>query len=193
MHRTTFSSILALCLIAPLTACRTNRGYGNSDAEHSAKNAVLSKGELGSTERVHEIGGFLLASQPTAPDLELARARGVQTVIDQRKPTEDRGFDELALVQSLGLAYLNPSFGKPEELSDALLDQTREHMRTAERPVLMHCASANRTGATWLAYRVLDEGVALEQALAEAKTVGLRSPEYESVVRAYIARSQATK
>jgi len=73
-------------------------------------------------------------------------------------------------------------------VTDAKIDETRELLRTAERPMLMHCSSANRVGAMWMAYRVLDEELDVEAAAAEAKVVGLRSPVYEQKIRDYIAR-----
>jgi len=174
-----------------VAGCACNRPCCNPPAEGAS--AALAPGTLGSTERVHQLGGFMLASQPGEEDFREAAERGVRTVVDQRKSTEQRGFDEITVVQSLGMTYVNPSFSKPEELTDAMFAQTREVMRSAERPILMHCASGNRTGATWLAYRVLDDGVEFDEALAEAKSVGLTSPEYETKARQYIERQLAAK
>ena len=72
-----------------------------------------------------------------------------------------------------------------------MLDRTREVLSDHERkPILVHCASANRVGAVWLAHRVLDDGLAYEAALAEAKTVGLKAPALEQRAKEYIdARS----
>ena len=69
-----------------------------------------------------------------------------------------------------------------------VFDQAREQLKTAERPILLHCASANRVGAVWLPYRVLDGGLSWDHALAEAKTVGLKSPDYEAKAKDYIQR-----
>ncbi len=173
------------------SACKAPYNEQVSAAEDPP--AALVPAELGSAERVHECGGFLLTSQPAAADLELAAKRGVRTVIDQRKLTEDRGFNEATLVLSLDMAYINPSFSKPEELTDRMFEESREVMRSAQRPVLMHCQSGNRTGTMWLVYRVLDEGIPLEQALVEAKTIGLRSPEYEAKAREYVEREMAAE
>ena len=118
---------------------------------------------------------------------------GVKTVINQRHASELEDFDERAVVGALGLAYYNPAWNGADELTDEILDETRELLRTVERPVLIHCSSANRTGATWFAFRVLDEGLSLEAGLDEAKLVGLRSPDYERIVRNYIARRMAAK
>ena len=60
-------------------------------------------------------------------------------------------------------------------------------------PVMLHCASANRVGALWLAHRVLNDKIDLETARKEAKTVGLRTPAYEECVLSYIKKKQAAK
>ena len=95
-------------------------------------------------------------------------------------------FDEAALVTKLGMAYHNLGFGSAEELTDDLFTRARGILADQlQRPLLFHCASANRVGAFWLAYRVLDEGEPYDDALAEAKKVGLRSAAYEKRAREY--------
>ena len=51
---------------------------------------------------------------------------------------------------------------------------------------MLHCASGNRVGAVWLAYRVLDEGLEPGAALEEARTIGLRSAGYEERALEYV-------
>ena len=106
----------------------------------------LERVACGAIENLHARTGVLLASQPSAEDLEAARALGVRTVVNLRRP-EELAFDERAVVAELGLAYHQPSFGSVEELTDDVLASTRTLLRTAERPLLLHCASANRVGA----------------------------------------------
>jgi hypothetical protein len=53
--------------------------------------------------------------------------------------------------------------------------------------VYIHCAAANRVGAVWLIKRVLVDGWDIERATAEAKRVGLRSPQLEQFALDYIA------
>jgi hypothetical protein len=52
----------------------------------------------------------------------------------------------------------------------------------------LHCASANRVGAVWIPFRVLDQGIELEAAVAGAKAIGLETPEYEAKARDYVER-----
>ncbi|MCA9285958.1 MAG: hypothetical protein KDA22_12115, partial [Phycisphaerales bacterium] len=155
--------------------------------------AVLEAAKLGSIKRVHAIDGFFLAGAVAKPDLEAAQRAGVVSVIDMLPVAEHGDFDEAAAVRELGMAYENPGWNGPQQLTDELIDHSRELLRSAKRPVLVHCASANRVGAIWLAYRVLDDGVAYEAALQEAKTIGLRTPAYEPIVRDYVERMRSAQ
>jgi uncharacterized protein (TIGR01244 family) len=182
-----------LLLLAPpllLSACQGEPGPAGSEDAGTVHphEAPLEPLQLGTLQRLHVSGGVYLSSQPSPEDLALLRERGVVTVIDQRVDAETPELDERAVVTGLGMGYHNPAFGGPVPLTDAVLDETRALLREAPRPLLIHCASANRTGAAWLAYRILDEGQAVEAALAEARTVGLRSEQYEALVLDYAKR-----
>jgi protein tyrosine phosphatase (PTP) superfamily phosphohydrolase (DUF442 family) len=152
---------------------------------------VLEPASLGSTENVHRFGDIWLASQPGKDDLELAKELPIRTVVNLRKKSEI-DWDEQAAVRALGMVYLNIAFQTPEELTDAVFDAARHALTFDENaPLLLHCASANRVGTIWLAHRVLDDGVAYEDALREAETVGLKNPAFREKAKDYIARSKA--
>ncbi len=150
------------------------------------KKKTLESCSLGTTDRVHVCGDVLLASQPSDADLVLAKESGVKTVINQRHASECPDSDEAASVAALGMAYENPAWSGEEELTEQVIDEHRELLRTTPRPILLHCAGANRVGAVWWAYRVLDEGMKIDAALDEAKRVGLSSKAYEQIVKKYI-------
>lgn len=144
--------------------------------------------ECGSVKRLHTFKGIFLGSQPLAEDFEQAKQGGIKTVINLRHASENKEFDEEEIVTGLGLGYHNPAWNGPDELTDEKFDRVRELLRTVEKPILLHCSSANRVGAHWVTYRVLDDGIDYDEALAEAKVVGLRSPEFEAKAKAYIER-----
>lgn len=153
---------------------------------------TLEPHTLGGIERLHTQGGVYLASQPAPDDFREAKSDGVRTVIDLRLPGEVTEFDEPALVRELGLAYHNFGFKTPESLSDEVFDGARAVLEDPQaRPILMHCSSANRVGAVWLAHRVLDGGLTWEAALEEAHTVGLRTAAFEERARAYVDARRA--
>ena len=158
-------------------------------AEHKAiTTEKLEPFECGEITRLHTLGGVFLASQPKPEYFAQAKKGGVKTVINLRHAAEIKDFDEKQVVEAEGMIYLNLPFEGPAELTDAVFDKAREHLKSAVRPILLHCSSANRVGAVWLPYRVLDGGLSIEDALAEAKTVGLKSPDYEAKAREYIKK-----
>jgi hypothetical protein len=56
---------------------------------------------------------------------------------------------------------------------------------------LVHCFSAGRVGAAWLAHRVLDDGLSVEAALDEANTIGLKKDDYIQKAKDYVQRMKA--
>ena len=179
MRRSAPLSLLSTALLLLAAACSTP-SYGPD---------ILEPATLADAERVHTQNGIFLASQPSPEAFEAAKAAGIATVIDQRGDAETPDFDERALVTGMGLEYHNPAFGGPLPLTDEVLDETRALLRDAPKPILMHCGSANRTGAAWLAYRALDCDVPVEAALVEARQVGLRSQAYTETVLDYVRRN----
>ena len=142
--------------------------------------------ELGTVEKSHRFGDIFLASQPQPEDFKRAKNMGVTTVVNLR-PESEMSFDEKIAIAELEMNYVNVPFGSPAELTDDVFKQTRELLKNQnKRPLLMHCSSANRVGAVWLAHRVLDDGLSFEDALAEAKMVGLTLPALEQRAQQYI-------
>ncbi len=146
--------------------------------------------QCGTLAPLHAQGKTLLAGQPSPEDLAEARKRGVTTVINLRHPEETPDMDEKQVAESLGLTYFNPAWNGPEELTDEKFDEVRGLLKAAKGPVLFHCGSSNRVGPLWMAHRVLDEGVDVEAAAAEAKAAGMRTSAYEEIARDYIRRKQ---
>jgi uncharacterized protein (TIGR01244 family) len=121
---------------------------------------------------------------------DVARA-GFRTVVDLRPNEEPRGYDEPAAVRRAGLEYVQIPV-TPATLGDRQFDEFRSLMKDPERrPVLVHCASANRVGALLVPYLVLDEGKPASEAIAVAKQVGLKSAEYASMALDYAQRHGA--
>ena len=166
--------LLAGSLLLCLTAC--------------VSSPTLETRELGGTPNVHALDTVWLAGQPSQSDFGQAKAAGIKTVINLRQAGEFTAFDEEQVVTSLGLQYIALPWRGPNELTDEVFDRTRELLRSVEQPVLLHCGSANRVGAVWLPWRVLDGGLTFEEALEEAHTVGLRTEAYEAKARDYVER-----
>jgi uncharacterized protein (TIGR01244 family) len=166
---------------------------GCAAEHHAITTQKLEPYSCGTVQRLHTYKGIFLASQPQPADFEQAKKGGIKTVINLRHPAEIKAFDEKKIVGDLGLTYYNPAWDGPDELTDAKFDEVRNLLKTAQRPILLHCASANRVGTMWMAYRVLDDGATHDEAVAEAKTVGMKSPNYEAKAKDYIARMEKAK
>jgi uncharacterized protein (TIGR01244 family) len=162
-----------------------------SPSQHKA--VVTDKVEpyaCGSITRMHTFGGVYLASQPQAADFAEAKHGGVRTVVNLRHAGETPELDEAKVVGDLGMHYVTLPWQGADELTDAVFDRAREIFAHQERPMLVHCSSANRVGAVWIPYRVLDGGLDLEAAVAEARTIGLKTAEFEQRARDYVARKR---
>jgi uncharacterized protein (TIGR01244 family) len=114
---------------------------------------------------------------------------GFKSVINLRTATE-RGanIDEnRARAEALGLKYLHIPFngGAPENKTfDDFLAAVADK---SNQPVYIHCASANRVGAVWLAKRVLQDGWTIDKATTEARLIGLSAAPLEKFALQYIA------
>lgn len=175
-------------LLLALACTFTLACAGSKPKPAPAPPAPLAAAPLGSLAKAHASGDFWFTGQPKAEDLALLPALGVRTVVNLRPAKEQVDFDERTAVEGLGLTYANVPFGSPAELADSHFDEVRRLLGASRGPLLLHCASANRVGAVWIPFRVLDQGVELEAAVAEAKEIGLKSPELEAKARDYVAR-----
>ena len=162
-------------------------------AQDTITEPSLAEGELGSTPYVHAFGSTLLAGQPSAEDFEIAKRRGIKSVITLRRDRE-LDWNEEEVVRELGLEYRQVAFGGVDSLVDEIFDKLLPLMADPDRgPVLLHCKSANRVGAIWLAHRVMNDGIAVEAATEEARTVGLRTRGYEEKAIAYVNRRKSMR
>lgn len=130
----------------------------------------------------------------TSPDaLKELKARGFKAVLNLRQASEPEAKveEEGQLVQSLGLTYLHVPFNGNEP-TDAAADQFLAALDDqSQRPIYIHCGTANRVGAMWYIKRVLRDGWTPEKAMEEARAIGLKSPVLEEFAQNYVeARRQ---
>jgi len=133
--------------------------------------------ELGT---VSAVDGITSAGQPDEAALEVFADAGYATVIDLRGAEEDRGFDETAVVDELGLHYVTLPISGKDAISFDNARKLDELLEEYPGPVLVHCGSGNRVGAL-LALRASLDGADDEEALALGREGGLKS--LEGVVR----------
>lgn len=131
------------------------------------------------------------AGQPSAAQLQQAADAGVTTVIDLRQPDEDRGFDETAATERLGLRYVRIPVAGAAGLTDANARALRTALAQSSGPVLVHCASGNRAGALLALLALLNarDGASVEQALQLGRDAGMTS--LEAPTRALLEQAAA--
>ncbi|MGI9518036.1 MAG: beta-lactamase hydrolase domain-containing protein [Pirellulaceae bacterium] len=194
MNKTISIAILFLILIpthvtfAQLSTAPNDVAHAARDANSSESSLAIETATLGQAKNVHRLGHLFFAGQFTEQDLTRIKEEGIERIITLRTDGE-LDWDEKAAVETEGIEFIAIPFRSPESLTDEVFNQVREALAENDKPTLFHCGSANRVGGTWLAYRVLDEGVELDIALAEAREIGLRAPFIEKKALDYIKRA----
>lgn len=132
---------------------------------------------------------FCTAGQPSLEDLTKLKEQGVKSILNLRRPHEDPILaEETKKAEALGLKYFNI----PVDGSNLQETQADEFLRIVSkeenRPMLIHCGSANRVGGFWIIYRVLKDQWSFEKAEEEARRIGLRTPALLIFARSYIEK-----
>jgi uncharacterized protein (TIGR01244 family) len=146
--------------------------------------APVEEPPLANAHRPEE--GVLFGGQPSEAELaELAEAG--YTVLDLRMPEENRGYDEAAAAQRLGIDYHNVPVGGTTLSLASTFEQFFDLFEQAERPLVVHCASGNRVGGLYYAYLVARKGLTREEALVKARENGLASESMRETVERYLS------
>ncbi len=144
---------------------------------------------LGGIAPLHQYDRIYLAGQPSETDFGLLSGVGIKHVLNVRTEREEWPFDERAVLDCLGMVHHHVPFLWPRELTDKVIEKCRAVIRsTKDEGLVIHCGEASRVGAIWIAYRVLDMGKGLGQAVAEARKIGLKSWRHERIVCQYVRR-----
>ncbi|MEA5666151.1 sulfur transferase domain-containing protein [Stenotrophomonas sp. MH1] len=120
---------------------------------------------------------LLTAGQPSAQQLRDAARSGVTTVIDLRRPEEDRGYDEGAQAEQLGLRYVRLPIAGAADLTTANARTLQRLLTQDDGTTLLHCASGNRAGALLALLNARLEGAPTDDALQLGRAAGMTSLE----------------
>ncbi len=184
-----FPSLLALLTLSVLS----NWPLSADDPETPADAvAVIESMQLGDVKNLHRCGTIWISGQPTKADFALLKEQGITCVVTFRTDGEI-DWDEADVVAKQGMEFKKIPYASTDSLTKEVYAQTREILRAQEsKPILLHCGAAPRVLAVWLAYRVLDQHVPLQQAQEEAEKMGLRSKALLEKTLEYI-RDEQTK
>lgn len=136
---------------------------------------------------VKPAGKITSAGQPDAAALAAFSDSGYVAVIDLRGEGEDRGLDEQAVVEGLGMRYLSLPVSGQDDISYDKAAELEQLIGAQDGPVLVHCGSGNRVGAL-LALIESGNGAADEAAIAKGREGGLTG--LEGVVRERLAEKK---
>lgn len=120
---------------------------------------------------------LITAGQPSEQQLRDAAANGVTTVIDLRKPDEDRGYDEAALSEQLGLRYVRLPIAGAGDITVANARTLDRLLKQDDGKTLLHCASSNRAGALLSLIEAHINGASVDDALTFGRDAGMTSLE----------------
>ena len=125
--------------------------------------------ELG---RIKPVDGVTTAGQPDEAAFKVFAENGYVAVIDIRTQGEDRGLDEAAVVQGLGMDYVQMPVAGKDGITYENAQKLDQLIGLYDGPVLVHCASANRVGALF-ALNVYRETGDVNKALEAGRAAGL--------------------
>lgn len=147
---------------------------------------IVQAQEINIPNRAEPLDGVTTGGQPSAEALAAIAEQGFAAVIDLRSAEEDRGFDEAATVEGLGMSYVSLPVSGAGGVSYENANALDRILADIDGPVLVHCASSNRVGAL-LALRAKLNGADDQEALALGADAGLTG--LQSVVEEVLSTS----
>ncbi len=158
-------SLVILSSALALSACMAKTVVADASPTKVDLQQVLATGE------VTPVKGITPAGQPDAAMFKVFADNGYAAVIDLRTVGEDRGLDEPAVVEELGMTYVAMPIGR-KGITFENAQALDELLADFDEPVLLHCGSSNRVGAL-LALRASMQGADDETALDIGRKAGL--------------------
>ena len=174
----------ALCLCLTLVSCRVfHEDVVDTDV------APIESANFGDMRNVSRVGDLWFGSTPNAGDLDLAKRRGIRTVIDLAVPEEDGATDARGVSAELGLRYFDVGLAREEFLDDETVDLVLAQLAAEDNgPFLLFCGTGGRCAMLVAIHRVVVLGVPVEKALEDARHAGMEGGAPADFVRAQIAR-----
>ena len=139
-----------------------------------AKGVPPTPSSPGSTAEPHAIQ---VSGQPTGAELTLHAQNGVSLVVDLRGSSEDRGIEEEAIVETLGMTYISLPITSRDDLTLEHARELDQILSSAQGPALLHCRSGNRVGALVALRAGLDPELSTDSAIEIGREHGLTSLE----------------
>ncbi len=159
---------------------------------------LLSGAALPAQQEFPDIKNFLrvekdicTGGQPGMADLERMKEQGVKAILNLRRAEEYDLEAEVAKAKEMGLAYFHIPVNGAEPKDEQVAEFLKITADPRNRPLFIHCTSANRVGAFWMIRRMLVDHWTAEKAEEEAVKVGMRVPALKTFALDYVARHPA--
>jgi len=158
---------------------------------HAALTAQARKETVEGIRNLTRVDAVVACAGATAPEaIPGLAAQGFKSIVNLRLATEPGAAIEesKAAAEAARIKYIHLPFNGSEpdiKVADAFIMAVAD---PANQPVFIHCGSANRVGALWLAKRMLVDRWAQDKALEEARMIGLSSDALETFALDYVAK-----
>ncbi len=141
------------------------------DADSTNSSLLVDLDAAVESGKVEPVDGLSTAGQPDEAGFKVFADSGYAAVIDLRTAGEDRGLDEAAVVEDLGMEYMSLPIGR-DDITFEKAAELRRMLDQFDEPVLLHCDSSNRVGAL-IALQAFAETGDREAALDAGRDAGL--------------------
>lgn len=127
---------------------------------------------------------------PEKNDFTNFKQQGYQTVINLQTADEGQNLSENAEQQTAknnGLAYIHCPVS-PKNMTADTVDDFRQKLKAASKPVVVHCKSGKRSGAFVMMHLARETDMTGEEAIEQAKNMGFEcdQPELKEFLKKYI-------
>lgn len=144
----------------------------------TVKTTTTTDTTIAITPLLNPLPGVFTAGQPGMHEWKSLRKRGITTVVNLRPMNEMGGRDEAKEVRAEGMSYIEVPVFTAADLNDVNAKKLKAALNAANgKPVLVHCASGNRSGALLALMAALEEHMPAEQAIALGRAAGMKSTE----------------
>lgn len=149
---------------------------------------------FGGIKNIVKYKNFYISSQPPAEAFAMMKERGIKTIITNRAPKENGGFEEEKYVEAAGLKFhrariYNDRYG---DINDGKLNITELEKAlgiiasTTDGDVLVHCGSGDRASMILAAHLFSVDNEKPAEALSKARIAGLRHPGITEQLKIYM-------
>jgi uncharacterized protein (TIGR01244 family) len=124
-------------------------------------------------KNARKTGDLLFGGQPDEATIKRLAAEGYRTIVSTRG-TGELSWDQKAVVEAAGMSFVFIAMDKPvKAITDEQVAAFAEVMNTAQRPMLLHCSTGNRTAGLWAVWLAERQGVEPAEALRLGALAGM--------------------